>query len=62
MGSMSSLSAQVIGDHLCGSCQLYTGNIATGNLTGSCPIDGEEIRAERKPCGMYEEQEGKNEN
>ena len=60
MGSMSSLHAQVMIDHLCGSCRLFSGNIAAGNLTGSCPVKGDETRAEQNPCGSYQDKEGEN--
>ncbi len=61
MGFMSSLYAQVSMDHLCGSCRLFSGNIFTGNLTGSCPINGNETRTDQDPCGLYQDKEGENE-
>lgn len=61
MGSMSSLYAQVMMDHLCGSCRLFSGNVATGNLTGSCPISGNETRTDQNPCGLYLDEEEENE-
>lgn len=53
MGRIRSLFSQVKKEKLCGSCRLYTGYAETGNVTGSCPMDGKYAEATRKACSQF---------
>lgn len=57
-GMMKSLSIEIENIVLCGSCRFFTGDPATGNITGKCPIDGHEAHAKNKPCAAYEVKRG----
>lgn len=53
MGAVNYAYIEIMTRELCGSCRFYLGNRATGNLTGSCPVDGPNAGAQNNPCTSY---------